>query len=174
MRGRWIPDFAEPVLGLAKGKTRELHPGYMLTALVALAVLAAAVAFGLTTRTYVPPAAIAVANNFIDRINAGDLQGAYSLTSRDAAVGASLAEFDAKVRRQLAIDAFPLRRSAIFVGLRRGGQSCGNRLRRWIAGRKVDPDVVDLDYSFGLPFEIRLRSDQRGNWRIIFFYSHAA
>jgi len=22
------PDFAEPVLGLAKGKTRGLHPGY--------------------------------------------------------------------------------------------------------------------------------------------------
>src|SRR5712671_3718967 len=28
MRGKPIPDFAEPVLGLAEGKTRGLHPGY--------------------------------------------------------------------------------------------------------------------------------------------------
>ncbi len=171
MRGRWVPDYAEPVLGLAEGKTRGLHPGYALS--VAL-VLAAAAAFGLITRTYVPSAAIGVANRFIDRINAGDLPGAYDLTTRDASVGSSFAEFDAKLRRQLAIGAFPLHRPVALVRIRSGDQSYGNRLRRWITGRKVDPDVVDLDYSFGLPFEIRLAPDQRGSWRVIFFQSHAS
>ena len=141
---------------------------------VALAGLAAATGYGLTVRSYVPPAAVDVANNFVERVNAGDLPAAHRLTRRDAAVGASLAEFEAKLRRQLAIDAFPLRRPVTFVGARSGGQSYGNRLRRWIMGRKVDPDVVDLDYSFGLPFEIRLAADEGGNWRIIFFQSHAA
>jgi len=138
-----------------------------------LAVLAEG-AFALTIRAYVPRAAVGVADSFINRINLGDVPGAYDLTSRDAGVGQSLAEFDARVRRQLAIDAFPLRRSATFVGLRGGGQSYGNRLRRWITGRKVDPDQVDLDYIFGPPFEIRLTSDAHGNWRVVFFQSHAS
>jgi hypothetical protein len=32
---------------------------------------------------------------------------------------------------------------------------------------------VDLDYSFGLPFEIKLTSDERGGWHVVFFQSHA-
>jgi hypothetical protein len=150
---------------------RFARAGY---ALVALALLAATGAFALTTRTYTPDAAIGVANSFIDRINAGDLKGAYDLTGGDAAVGASFAEFDARLRHQLAIDILPLHRPATFVGLRSGRQSYGNRLRRWITGRKVDPDVVGVDYSLGVPFEVRLASDERGNWRVIFFQSHAA
>jgi hypothetical protein len=121
----------------------------------------------------VPPAALSIANRFIDLINVGDLQEAYGLTGRNAAVGETLAEFDAKLRGQLAIDAFPLRRPVSFVSLRGGGQSYGNRLRRWVMGRKVDPDLVDLDYDFGLPFEIRLAPGERGNWHVISFLSHA-
>ena len=162
MRGQQIPDLA------------SLRPGYTLTALVALAILAAATAFGLTARIYVPPAAIAAADDFIEHINVGNLSAAYSLTRRDAAVGQSLAEFDSKLRRQLAIDTFPLHRSAIFVGIRGAGQSYGNRLRRWMMGRKLDADVVDLDYSFGLPFEIRLAADAGGSWHVIFFQTHAS
>jgi hypothetical protein len=142
--------------------------------LAALIGLATATAFGLTVRTYVPPAATSVANRFVDRVSAGDLQAAYELTARNASVGGTPAEFDAKLRRQLAIDAFPLRRPVSLVGLRGGGQSYGNRIRRWIMGRKLDPDVVDLDYDFGLPFEIRLAPDARGTWRVEFFQSHAA
>jgi hypothetical protein len=40
-------------------------------------------------------------------------------------------------------------------------------------GRKIDPEQVALDYIFGPPFEIRLASDERGNWKIISFQSHA-
>ena len=162
MRERRSPDFV------------SLHPGHVLTVFFALAILVATAAFGLTARTHVPPAAIGIANSFIDRINFGDLSEAYSLTRRDAAVGESLGDFDAKLRRQLAIDAFPLHRSVTFVGIRNGGQSYGNRIRRWLSGSKVDPDVVDLDYMFGLPFEIRLASDARGTWRVVFFQSHAS
>ncbi|HLH91672.1 MAG TPA: hypothetical protein VKX28_24745 [Xanthobacteraceae bacterium] len=151
-----------------------LRPGYAITPLIALTAFAAAAGLGLTSRTHVPTAAIAVANSFIDRINVGDLQTAHRLTGRNAPVGTSLAEFEAKLRRQLAIDTFPLHRSATFAGLRAGGQSYGNRLRRWIMGRTVDPDTVDLDYSFGVPFEIRLASDERGNWHVVLFQSHAA
>ena len=31
MRARPVPDVAEPVLGLAEGETRGLHPGYGAT-----------------------------------------------------------------------------------------------------------------------------------------------
>ena len=160
-----------PTSGSGGPAYRVAHAGY---ALVALAVLATTGVFALTARTHVPGVAIAVANSFIERISAGDVMGAYDLTRQDASVGSSLAEFDAKLRRQLAIDTFPLHRSAIFVGLRGGSQSYGNRLRRWIMGRKVDPDVLDLDYSFGVPFEIRLASDERGGWHVVFFQSHAS
>jgi hypothetical protein len=40
-------------------------------------------------------------------------------------------------------------------------------------GRKVDPDQVSVDYYVGMPFEVRLRSDDAGKWRITFIQSHA-
>jgi hypothetical protein len=160
-----------PTSGTGIPACRFAHAGY---ALVVLAALAATAALGLTMRTHVPPAAVDVANTFIDRINVGDVPAAYRLTRQDASVGTSLGEFDLKLRRQLAIDAFPLHRSVNFIAVRGGGQSYGNRLRRWMSGRKVDPDIVDLDYVFAVPFEIRLASDERGNWRVIFFQSHSS
>ena len=65
-------------------------------------------------------------------------------------------------------------RTVEFIGIRGGFQSCGNRLRRRIFGRKIDPDSINIDHFVGEhPFETRLTSDDRGQWRIAFFQSHA-
>ncbi len=65
-------------------------------------------------------------------------------------------------------------RTVEFIGIRGGFQSCGNRLRRRIFGRKIDPDSISIDHFVGEhPFETRLTSDDRGQWRIAFFQSHA-
>jgi hypothetical protein len=114
-----------------------------------------------------------ISRNFIDRVQAGDLDGAYMLTSREASVGSSFAGFEASIRRQMGIDAFPAERPVELIGTR-GFQSYGNRLRRWITGRKIDPDQVSVDYFIGLPFEVRLKSNDKGEWRVTYFQSHAS
>ena len=78
-----------------------------------------------------------------------------------------------RVRGQLPIDTFPTSPAAELIGSRSGFQSCGNRLRRWVSGRKIDPDIMSVDYVLGAPFEVRLTSDDQGQWWISYFQSHA-
>lgn len=53
-------------------------------------------------------------------------------------------------------------------------QSCGNRWSRRLRG-KVEMDTISLDFLVqGHPFEVRLRSDQDGEWTVIYFQIHAA
>jgi hypothetical protein len=92
---------------------------------------------------------------------------------RRISVGSTLAAFEAKIRGQLPIDTFPTSPAAELIGSRSGFQSCGNRLRRWVFGHKIDPDIMSVDYVLGAPFEIRLTSDDQGQWRISYFQSHA-
>jgi hypothetical protein len=48
-----------------------------------------------------------------------------------------------------------------------------NRLRRWLAGRKLDPNLLSLEFTVGTPFEIRLVSAGEGKWKISYFRTHA-
>jgi hypothetical protein len=74
----------------------------------------------------------------------------------------------------LRIETFPAHRAVELIGIRGGFQSCGNRLRRRMFGRKIDPDSINIDHIVGgHPFQTRLTSDDRGQWRITFFESHA-
>jgi len=58
-------------------------------------------------------------------------------------------------------------------GVKGGFQTYGNRLRRWLAGRKVDPDRIGLEFEAGPPLEIRMVSSPDGKWRVTYFQTHA-
>jgi hypothetical protein len=141
--------------------------------LVLITLAVAGAGYGLSRFSCSPDAPWTISRNFVDLVQAGKIADAYALTDRRRSVRPDLATFDANIRHQLAIDAFPTHRNVEISGNYTGFQSCGNRLRRWIPGRKVDPDQISIDYDVGLPFEIRLTSDDNGHWRIIFFQSHA-
>ena len=131
-----------------------------LHGLIAAVIVTALAAFALARVPYVPREPLAISREFVERIQAGDLADAYRLTNQGADVGRTPDAFEANVRHEL-------------IGAHGAFQSYGNRLRRWIAGRKVNPDQVSVDYYFGPPLEVRLTSDDAGNWRIIYFQSHA-
>ncbi|EQA64143.1 hypothetical protein LEP1GSC062_4452 [Leptospira alexanderi serovar Manhao 3 str. L 60] len=53
-------------------------------------------------------------------------------------------------------------------------QSYGNRLRRYLNGRKVEEDRLNVAYNpCGIPFQISLRLNQNGNWKVVNFQFHA-
>lgn len=80
----------------------------ILHGLAALGVVVALSAgFLLSYWLSVPPEPLAISPHFIDLVQAGDLSEAYLLTAQRGAVGASLAEFDAKIRHELSVDSFP-------------------------------------------------------------------
>src|SRR5215467_6682065 len=144
----------------------------MLYGLASIVIVTTGAAFALAHLNYIPRAPINISMNFVELIQAGDLGGAYLLTNQNAAVGISLAAFEANIRHQLAIDVFPSNRPIKLIG-RNSLQSYVNRFRRWLMGRKNNPDQVIVDYYIKLPFEVRLRSNDTGKWRITYFQSHA-
>jgi hypothetical protein len=146
---------------------------WMVYGLVAGALAMAGAGLGLARTSCVPDGPLTLSRQFIDFVQAGELERAYLLTDRGALVGRSSAAFEARVRGQLRIDRFPTHRAVDMIASRGGFQSCGNRLRRWLSGRKVEPDQISVDYLVGPPFEIRLVSDNKGQWWVVFFQSHA-
>jgi hypothetical protein len=147
--------------------------GRLTLFLVAIIMTATGSGYVLSRSNCLPDAPLAISRNFIDLVRAGEFDRAYQLTDRRISVGRTLAAFEARIRNQLGIDAFPASPAAELIGSRNGFQSCGNRLRRWVSGRKIDPDTMSFDYLFGVPFEVRLASDDHGQWRISYFQSHA-
>ena len=146
---------------------------HMRHGLVAAVIVTLVAAYVLARVPHVPRAPLAISREFVELIQAGALADAYRLTSQGAEVGSTLGAFEANIRHELSIEAFPADRSFVLIGTHGGVQTYGNRLRRWLVGRKVDPDQVSVDYDFGPPFEVRLKSDEAGNWQITYFQSHA-
>jgi hypothetical protein len=122
---------------------------------------------------YISSPAQVMSRQFIDFVLCGDLQAAYRLMDKDVPAGATFTAFEAEVRQQLPLENPPVPQSVTFTGYRGDFQSYGNRLRRWLRGRKLDPDRASFDYTVGVPFEVRLASDAAGGWRIVYFQSHA-
>lgn len=143
---------------------------FIVLALLILCGLAGAGYWGLH-RQYVPPDAIAVAERFVSLIKAGNFAEAYSLTTQDALPGRTLEQFEANVQRRVAVDA--LKPTVEWRGVKGGFQTYGNRLRRWLAGRKVDPDSIGLEFEAGPPLEVRMVSSPDGKWRVTYFQTHA-
>jgi hypothetical protein len=141
--------------------------------LVPITMSATGSGYLLSRSNCLPDAPLAISRNFIDLVRVGQLDRAYHLTDRRISVGSTFAAFEAKIRDEFPIDTFPTRPAGELIGSRSGFQSCGNRLRRWVSGRKIDPDIMSVDYVLGAPFEVRLTSDDQGQWRISYFQSHA-
>ena len=118
-----------------------------------------------------PPEAIASAERFLSLIKAGNFAEAYSLTTQDALPGRTLEQFESNVHRRVAVDA--LTSTVEWRGVRGGFQTYGNRLRRWLGGRKVDPDSIGLEFEAGPPVEVRVVSSPDGKWRVTYFQMHA-
>jgi hypothetical protein len=151
---------------------RSRRSKVFLRAAVLGILLAIGAGYVLSHWRYVPPEPLAISQTFIDLVQAGDLSAAYLLTDQRGGVGATFAAFDANIRHQLGIDSLPSHRPTQMIGVVSGPQTYGNRVRRWLLGRELDPDQISIDYWVGLPFEIRL-AIYEGNWRIVFFQSHA-
>jgi hypothetical protein len=146
----------------------------LIYSLVLAIVVATCVGYALLRSSCVPEEPLTISRNFIDLVQAGELERAYLLTDQQMDVGRTLATFEANIRWELRSDTFPTHRTVEFIGFRGGLQSCGNRLRRRMFGRKIDPDSISIDHFVGEhPFETRLTSDDKGQWRIAFFQSHA-
>jgi len=153
-----------------KPGTRPKRAFLLVLALLVLGGAAGAGYWGLH-RQYVPPDAIALAERFLSLIKAGNLTEAYSLTTQDALSGRTLEQFESNVQHRVAVDA--LTSTVAWRGVKGGFQTYGNRLRRWLAGRKIDPDSIGLEFEAGSPVEIRLVSSPDGKWRVTYFQTHA-
>jgi len=123
---------------------------------------------------YVPPEAIEMSRRFISLIESGELRQAYALTTQDDLSGPNLEAFETKTKNRINQIVFTAHPPIQWVGERGGFQTYGNRLRSWLAGRKLDPDLLSLEFTVGGPFEVRLVSFGDGKWKISYFQTHAA
>jgi len=156
-----------------KSQTRSRSKRVMLVIVLALLILgglAGAGYWGLH-RQYVPHDAIASAERFLSLVKAGNFAEAYSLTTQDALSGRTLEQFESNVHRRVAVDA--LTSTVEWRGVKGGFQTYGNRLRRWLGGRKLDPDSMGLEFEAGPPVEVRMVSSPDGKWRVTYFQTHA-
>jgi hypothetical protein len=155
-----------------KPQPRSRSKGPLLIVLALLIVCGTAgVGYWGLHRQYVPPDAIALAERFLSLIKAGNFSEAYSLTTQDALPGRTLEQFESNVHRRVAVDA--LTPTVKWRGVKGGFQTYGNRLRRWLAGRKLDPDSIGLEFEAGPPLEIRVVSSPDGKWRVTYFQTRA-
>jgi hypothetical protein len=151
--------------------TPRAAKGFLAAALIGALVSVGALYF-LSHWIYMPSEALAISRRFVDLVHKGQLTEAYSLTDQGRDVGLTLEDFDVRIHKQLGTDTLPLDAHVEMIGLRSGPQSYGNRLRRWLLGHTIDPDYVNVDYFVSVPFEVRLAS-HAGQWRVVFFQSHA-
>ena len=117
-----------------------------------------------------PRSAIKTAQSFVAGLSAHELERAYQLTTRRGEVGGSLAEFQAAVRQQWpATTVASVRFEAVHPF-----QSYGNRLRRWLRRREVDPPQLWLEFSVGgVPFTVCEIHGSDREWKVDYFESHA-
>ena len=146
----------------------------VFSALLLAGLALAGVAFWGLHQRYVPPEAIEVSRRFISLIESGNLREAYALTTQDSLSGPTFESFQVKTKNRINETVFAARPPIQWEGVRNGFQTYGNRLRRWLAGRKLDPDTLSLEFTVGAPFEVRLVSGGDGKWKISYFQTHAA
>ena len=153
-------------------KSRRAAKGGRILALVLLALcLLGGVGYWGLHQRYVSPDAVALGERFLSLVKAGNLADAYSLTTQDALPGRTLEQFESNLHRRVAVEA--LTAKVEWRGVHGGFQTYGNRLRRWLAGRKIDPDSIGLEFEAGSPVEIRVLSSPDGKWRVTYFQTHA-
>jgi hypothetical protein len=146
----------------------------LLLVLLSGVIVMGTVAFWGLHQRYVPPEAVEISRRFISLIESGNLREAYALTTQDDLSGATFEAFEARTKNRIDQTVFVAHPPVQWVGERGGFQTYGNRLRRWLAGRKLDPNLLNLEFTVGTRFEVRLVSAGDGKWKISYFQTHAA
>jgi hypothetical protein len=123
---------------------------------------------------YIPPEAIETSRRFISLIESGNLREAYTLTTQDDLSGATFEAFETRTKNRIDQTVFVAHPPIQWVGERGGFQTYGNRLRRWLAGRKLDPNLLNLEFTVGTRLEVRLVSAGEGKWKISDFQTHTS
>tara|TARA_B110001454_G_scaffold16145_1_gene14560 strand:- start:49085 stop:49540 length:456 start_codon:yes stop_codon:yes gene_type:complete len=143
-----------------------------------IAAFSCGILYWFLKQEYRPARVIKQADQFITFLQNGDTQSAFEMTLKTKAVGTNLAAFSERAAIQ-----FPMRHDQIEskqINYVRSGQTYGNRLRRWLASRKIDEDKISIDYTIrGKPgqglilFEVRFFRVGENVWKISYFQSHA-
>jgi hypothetical protein len=112
-----------------------------------------------------PQQAIDQAQTFVNLLQLNKLEDAYQLTLKNELVGKTDADFATLVKQQMCgvnkhTTTFPF-------------QSNGNRMRRWIAGRPIEPSDITVEFTGSCLFGVTLRYVAGGMWKVYFFQSHA-
>ncbi len=112
-----------------------------------------------------PQDAIRQAEVFVFLLKAKKFEEAFDLTLKNEFTGQTPAAFEAVAKRQFCaldktITTFPF-------------QSNGNRWRRWLKGRVVDPLEVTVEFTGSCLFSVTLHNLSPMNWKVYFFQSHA-
>jgi hypothetical protein len=123
---------------------------------------------------YIPPEAVDTSRRFISLIETGNLREAYALTTQDDLSGATFEAFETRTKNRIDQIVFVAHPPIQWLGERGSFQTYGNRLRRWLAGRKLDPNLLNLEFTVGTRFEVRLVSAGEGKWKISYFQTHAS
>jgi hypothetical protein len=147
---------------------------FLLGALLFGCIALVGVAYWGLHQRYVPAEAVEISRRFISLVESDNLREAYALTTQDSLCGTTFEAFETKTRNRISQIVFADRPPIQWVGVRSGFQTYGNRLRRWLARRKLDPDTLSLEFTVGAPFEVRLVSSEQGKWKISYFQTHAA
>lgn len=135
-----------------------------LSTIVAVALLAAGGFFWLKAE-HRPEEAIAQAQNFINFVQENKLEEAYQLTLQNQLVGKTVGDFSVNVKNQICslnkqTTTFPF-------------QSNGNRMRKWLRGRPIEPPEITVEFTGSCLFGVTLRYVEGGLWIVYFFQSHA-
>jgi hypothetical protein len=114
---------------------------------------------------HTPKDAIAKAEAFVLLLKTGKMDEAYNLTLKNELTGKTLAAFETVAKQQFcALDktttTFPF-------------QSNGNRWRRWVQGRVLDPPQITVEFTGACLFSVTLHNLSPKNWKVYFFQSHA-
>ena len=139
--------------------------GAIVVALVfILAVIASAI--GLKAE-HAPRAAINVAQEFLDRLQAKEFAQAHELTVKNNGyVGATPAELERITQRQLC--------KVTRVAGTSPFQSHGNRLRRRLAGAQVEMPEVRVEFAEGACLlGVTVRYIGAEQWKVYYFARHA-
>src|ERR1700736_2949277 len=144
----------------------------LLFLLLTVVIAAGTVAFWALHQRYVPPEAVETSRRFISLIESGNLREAYALTTQDDSSGATFEALETRTKNRIDQTVFVAHPPIQWVGDRGCSQTYGNRLRRWLAGRKLDPNLLNLEFTVGTRFEVRLVSAGEGKWKIGYFQTH--
>ncbi|QDK24913.1 hypothetical protein [Leptospira weilii] len=123
---------------------------------------------------YEPIEAMSVSNNFLNLMMTNKLDQAYALTNENAIVGTTFDRFQIKVRQELDTDFLKNKNCDFEIKAVNPKQTYRTRLSRYLNGSKAEADLLNVEYyPCEVPFQISLRLNRNGNWKVINFQSHA-